>query len=132
VPLREFLLASGQPTQCPDRDAEYHDPKDDLDDQEEEPCRDPNEGEEGKQQDFPQQDGDYTRGGYAENGLQNNQAPVEARTLRQFIVKSVSSRLDPDRQVNLPDFRALHHHEPEYTWCRRTILDVHRLPRPGN
>ena len=82
LPLCECLLASGQSTKYPDREADYQAPKDDLDDQEEEACRDPDEGEEDDQQDFPQQDSDDTRGGYAENGFQNNQAPVEAASLR--------------------------------------------------
>ena len=89
--LRWFLLAAGQATEQPDRDADQHAHEDDLGDQEEEACRDPNNGEEENQQDFPQQDSDYTRGGYAENGFQNGQAPVEAATLRQFSVKSVTT-----------------------------------------
>jgi hypothetical protein len=67
--LREFLLASGPSTDQPDRDAEHYAQKDDLDDQEEESCRDSNEWEEENQEDFPQQDSNQTRGGYAENGL---------------------------------------------------------------
>jgi hypothetical protein len=89
--LRELLLASGQSTEKPDRDADQHTDKDDLGDQEEEACCDPNEREEENKQHFPQQDSDHTRGGYAENGLQNGQAPVEAATLRQFIAKSVTT-----------------------------------------
>jgi len=89
--LREFLVASGESTEHPDRHADCHARKDDLGDQEEETCRDPNEREEKNQEDFPQQDSDYTRGGDAENGLQNGQAPVEAATLRQFGVKGVKS-----------------------------------------
>jgi hypothetical protein len=69
--LGEFLVASGGSTEQPDRHADCHARKDDLGDQEEEPCRDPNEREQENQKDFPQQDSDYTRGGDAENGLQN-------------------------------------------------------------
>jgi len=90
-PLRGFLLASGPSTEEPDREADCHAYKDDLGDQEEETRRDSNEREEENQQHFPQQDSDDTRGGYAENGLQNGQAPVEAGTLRQFMVKSVTT-----------------------------------------
>ena len=67
--LREFLLSSGQSTEYPDRNADHHAPKDDLDDQDEEARGNPNEREEENQQHFPQQDGNHPRGGYAENGL---------------------------------------------------------------
>jgi hypothetical protein len=91
LPLRGFFLAPGQSAEDPDRDAEHHDHKDDLGDQKEEACGDPDEREEEDQQDFPQQDGDHTRGGYAENRLQNGQAPLEAATLRHFLAKSVTT-----------------------------------------
>jgi hypothetical protein len=89
VSLREGLLASGHSTEQPDRDADHHAPKDDLRDQEEDTCCDPHQREEQDQQDFPQQDRDHTRGGEAENGLQNGQAPLEAATLRRLVGKSV-------------------------------------------
>jgi len=95
LPLREFVLASGQPTDQPDRDADGQAHENDLDDEEEQARRDPDDREEENQQDFPQQDGDHTRGGYAENGFQNNQAPVEVVTLRQCSVKSVSTASGP-------------------------------------
>lgn len=87
--LRELLLTSGQSPEYPDRDADHHAHEDDLGDQEEEACRDTNEREEENQQDLPQQDSDHTRGGDAENGLQDGQAPLEEATLRQFTVKGV-------------------------------------------
>jgi len=82
VPLRELLLAPGQSADQPDRDADCQGHKHDLGDEEDDAGRDPDDRQEEKQQDFPQQDSDQTRGGDAENGLQNNQAPMEAATLR--------------------------------------------------
>ena len=80
--LRRLPLGSGQSTEEPDRDADHHADKDDLGEEEEEADRDTNEREEENHQNFPQQDSDHTRGGDAENGLQDRQAPLEAPTLR--------------------------------------------------
>jgi hypothetical protein len=87
--LPERLLASGQSPEYPDRDADHHAQEDDLGDQEHNAYRDTNEREKEYPHDLPQQDGDCTGGGDAENGLQNGQAPLEAATLREFIVKGV-------------------------------------------
>jgi len=75
-------------------------------DQEEEAYRDTNEREKENHQNFPQQDSDHTRGGDAENGLQDSQAPLEAPTLRPFIVRGVKAgrnalRADQDRPFGL-------------------------------
>ena len=89
--LREFFFPSGPAPKQPDRHADHHDQKYDLDDQKEEAGRDPNQREEKYPHDFPQQESDDARGGYAENGFQNGQAPKEAITLRRCVVKSVTA-----------------------------------------
>lgn len=89
--LGRLLLRSGQATEQPERDADHHDDKDELGDQEDEADRDTDEREQEHHQNLPQQDSDHTRGGDAENGLQNGQAPLGAPTLRQFSVRGVTA-----------------------------------------
>lgn len=95
--LRRLLFGPGQPTEQPDRDADHHDEKDGLGDQEEDACRDPKEREKDNRQNLPQEESDHTGGGDAENGLQDSPAPLEAPTLRQFIAGGVN----PDPGVTL-------------------------------
>jgi hypothetical protein len=102
VALRRLFLGSGQSTEQPDRDADHHNDKDDFDDQEDEAYRDANEREEENHQNLPQQDSDHARGGDAENGLQDSQAPLEAPTLREFNGRGVNG--DRKAPGTAPDY----------------------------
>jgi len=75
--LHRRFFPSGPTAEQPDRDADHDANQGDLDDQEQEPGRDPDEREEEYQQDLPQQDCDETRCGNAENRLHSGQAPLE-------------------------------------------------------